>query len=197
MEDGLKSVRRSKAQGYDIDTWDDLEALYWFLASQPGGKHPDIDTLVWDTLTRLLRVALRNAVLGAAASDTSKDVIHATQRDWGVATDKYIFWISMFKKLPYHQIWLCQERTTSDDVDVAGYEGFPDLSKALRNYILGDADVIGRFEKRMNLEEGNVDFVFNVAPSDIYLTGDRLNVLGTGMVNPSFDTILRLFKEAK
>ena len=196
-EFGLKSVRNAKALAYDIETWDDVEALYWFLANQPGGKHPNIDTLVWDTLTRLLRIALRHAVLGAAASDPSKDVIHASQRDWGTATDRFIFWIAAFKKLPYHQIWLCQERTTSDDADVAGYQGFPDLSRAVRSYIQGDADVIGRFEKRVNLETGDIEFVFNVAPSDVYVTRDRLNVLGNGMINPNFETILKLFKEAK
>src|SRR5690606_22364513 len=112
------------------------------------------------------RVAVRNAVLGEAEKDPTKDIINPTLKNWGDATERIIFWLSAFKKLPYHQIWLCQERATSDDVDAAGYLGFPDLSRALRNYIQGDADVIGRFEKRVD-ETGQVNFIFNVAPSDM------------------------------
>lgn len=194
MEHGLKSVRHTSALHYPVNEWADVEALYWYLAGQPGGKHPDIDTLVWDTLTRLLRVAIRNAALGEAEKDPTKDLMNPSIRDWGTATERIVFWISAFKKLPYHQIWLCQERTTSDDVDVTGFLGFPDLSRALRGFIQGDADVIGRFEKRMD-EEGKVHFIFNVAPSDMYVTRDRLNVLGNGMKNPKFETMLRLFRE--
>lgn len=194
IEHGLKSVRHTSALHYPVYEWADVEALYWYLAGQPGGKHPNIDTLVWDTLTRLLRVAVRNAALGEAEKDPTKDLVNPSLRNWGDATERIIFWLSAFKKLPYHQIWLCQERTTSDDVDVMGFLGFPDLSRALRGYIQGDADVIGRFEKRMD-EEGKVHFIFNVAPSDTYVTRDRLNVLGNGMRNPNFETMLRLFRE--
>lgn len=194
IEHGLKSVRHTDALYYPVNEWADVEALYWYLAGQPGGKHPKIDTLVWDTLTRLLRVAVRNAVLGEAEKDPTKDIINPTLKNWGDATERIIFWLSAFKKLPYHQIWLCQERATSDDVDAVGYLGFPDLSRALRNYIQGDADVIGRFEKRMD-ETGQVNFIFNVAPSDMYITRDRLNVLGSGMKNPNFEVILKLFRQ--
>src|SRR5690606_17425066 len=120
-EHGLKSIRHTDALYYPVDEWADVEALYWYLAGQPGGKHPKIDTLVWDTLTRLLRVAVRNAVLGEAEKDPTKDIINPTLKNWGDATERIIFWLSAFKKLPYHQIWLCQERATSDDVDAAGY----------------------------------------------------------------------------
>ena len=54
-------------------------------------------------------------------------------------------------------------KRTSDDVDAAGYLGFPDLSRHLGITFRGDADIIGRFEKRMD-ETGQVNFIFNVAP---------------------------------
>lgn len=193
FEDGLLSVRNSKAKFFKVDSWDDVEALYWYLASQ---KERQFNTIAFDTLTRMQQIGLRRVVLDSAEKDPTKDVVLPNQRDWGVMTQKMTYWLQMFRQLPYHQIWLCQERTTSDDSEMQGFMGFPDLSRAVRNYTWQFADVIGRMSKRMK-EDGTVEYILQTGASDVYVTKDRLNVLGAGMVNPNFEAIVNLMRGGK
>ena len=181
-----------------LRNFNDFELIYWLLR---GGKViPDkgieimlggipyvVDTLVIDTVTMLQNICLRAVVLKEQESDASKDAIAPTKRDYGIMTQRLSFWLFNIKALPLHKIWLCQERVSSDD-DAFGYTGFPALSSALRVFVCGQADVIGRTYLKQ-ITDAQAQFRIMFAPNETFITKDRTYKLGAAIASPTFPAI--------
>lgn len=215
MEDGTLSIRGSGALEYPkgdryVQRWEEVEALYWYLRTKadegeeafrkvfglkPGDGHEPI--LVFDTLTRMRQLILRQVIVGSTEFDPAKDILYPSQRDHGAVGQKMTYWLSAFADLPVHILWLAQERSGNEDAD-SPYEVFPDLPQSVRSYVMSDADVIGRTYKR-EIEKGDKKIVsyrvmFN-GPEE-YVLGDRTKKLPKAMANANvLHVIERMFSQ--
>ena len=185
---------------------DDFEALYWFLYNSKrhesgrglvvktsvGERH--IDTLAFDTVTRLKDKIIRSIVLGARATDSSIVIDRITIQQHGDAGTAINHWMTLFRDLPLHIVWVCQERLPGEDGD--GSLGIPDLPKSVRNFLQGDADVIGRTYKKTN-DEGRIDYRMYFGPTEEYVTGDRYKVLPAGIKDPSIRKVMTYIEKKR
>jgi hypothetical protein len=192
-KDGTFSVRDrgSKAKKFPIRTWKDFEDIYWYLKRNPD----KFDIVCIDTLTRLNELCVRDVVLGDKASDAElmdNDVIRVSLQQRGDISQKMIFWLNAYANLPLHKVWICQEASGENE----SYDVYPDLQRKIRNYVCADATIIGRMIIRMKQQvvDGVVkevpQYVLMVKPSEQYLSKDRTNVIGAGMVNPKIDKLI-------
>lgn len=206
-EELRKLVRERKIKEVPITKWEDFESLYWFLKSGkpllsgegievylPGTGKFVIRSIAIDTITKLQDICMRSVVLGEAAKDASKDVLSPTVRDWGIMSQKMRYWLAAYKDLPVYKLWACQERTNTDDLELDGFLGFPDLSKSLRNFVCGEADIIGRMHIKQ-VESNKVQFRMLVGANQSYVTKDRTNRLGYAIANPKFSIIKQKLEE--
>lgn len=202
----LSAREMAGAKKISLRNFNDFELIYWLLRSgkvipnkgieiKLGGTPYLVDTLVIDTVTKLQNICLRAVVLKESEADASKDTITPTLRDYGIMTQRLSFWMTNIKALPLHKVWLCQEKTSSDDLEVTGYTGFPDVSKALRNFLCGEADVIGRMYLKQ-VTGGQAQFRVMFAPNETFITKDRTNKLGAAIANPTFPAIRNLVFDA-
>ena len=196
-EDGTRTLKGKGFKGkfVHINTFDKFEQAYWYLAKEaalPASKRK-FDTVAVDTLTRLVQVCLRHEVMEAQKrSVVDEAVISLTQRDYGNMTQRIFYWLGNMFALPYNFIILCQERTTTDDADMAEYQGFPDLPRALRNLVLGDMEIVGRLYVDRDAES-KPRFRMTTHPSDMYWTKDRTGSIGR-KTNPNFEEILKIYR---
>jgi len=197
-KDGTFSVRDrgSKAKRTKIKSWQDFENLYWYIRRNPY----KYKILCIDTLTRLRELCLRSVVLNKKEIDAElkdKDIVRVTLPQHGDIGQRMIFWLNAFAELPLHKMWICQEASGSEDKDVANVDAYPDLPRKVRTYVCSDATIIARMEKRFKTEVDKtgkeivtVKYCMLVKPSESYLSKDRTNVLGTGLVNPKIDKLI-------
>lgn len=81
---------------------------------------------------------------------------------------------------------------------------YPDLSRKIRVYVCSDATVIGRMMIKLLDDVGEdgqpvqiPSFRLVVAPSEKWLSKDRTNMLGKGVVNPKIDALINKIYEEK
>lgn len=195
IEDGtrtLKNVQGFKGKVLRISSFDDFEKAYWMLQKNSYG----FKTVAIDNLTRLVQLTLRHEVLETQKkSVVDEAVIQLTQRDYGNMTQRIIYWLSAMFALPLNFIVLCQERTSTDDADMAEFQSFPDMPRALRSFVLGDMDIVGRmYLKIADDGSGKVAFRMEVGPNEQSWTKDRTASFGQSVGNPTFDKIHKKFK---
>lgn len=193
---------RYKAKKFPVNTWGDFEKIYFYLKANVH----KYDVLAIDTLTRLLELCVKNIVLGETrAEDTElmdKDVFKVSLPQRGDIAQKMIFWLDAIRKLPIHKVWLCQEANNTND-DSITHDIYPDLQRKIRNYVLADATIVGRFDvvmKETLTEKGTIktpQFRFIVKPDDTVYTKDRTNALGNGLANPTMTKLLSLVYKKK
>lgn len=201
IEDGTITIRKmgnkGKIKKLPIINWQSIEDAYWMLHSgTPTAEGIVIKTktgnflvraVVFDTLTRLVQVCLRSVVLGAAATDPSKDVVSPTLRDWGIMSQKIQYWLMQFEELPVHKVWLLQE-TSMGETDDEEFAIFPDMNRALRNFVQSEADVIGR--TCIVKYEGQSVHALKFGANTRFITKDRTGDLGKTWINPRLDKII-------
>lgn len=194
-KDGTFSLRQmsGRAKKVAIKSWSDFEQLYWYLKRNPG----KYKVITLDTLTRLQELCIRDVVLGEKAKDIElmdKDVIKVTLPQRGEIAQKMVYWLNAFNSLPIHKVWLCQEGSGAEDADVKDVDVYPDLSRKIRTYVCSDATVIGRMSIKMKDNgDGTETPVFRliVAPSSKWLSKDRTQLLGKGIVSPKIDDLVQ------
>jgi hypothetical protein len=200
LEEGTLSIRGSGASEYPkskdkVETWEEVEALYYYLKAQADAGTLKYDILGFDTTTRMRQLILRHVVLGSAAFDPTKDVMTPMLKDYGTAGQKMIYWLAAFSTLPMHQVWLVQEKSGGEgDDEMSGYDIYPDLPTQVRNYVLGDADVIGRTFKKTVEDKTTgkpvTQFRIQFGPSENILTGDRTGNLPAVVVGANLRAVL-------
>lgn len=200
MEDGTASIRDSGADQWDVHSWQDVEDLYWYVKQGLEDGDFPYTTLGWDTLTRLFDIVLRNIATGSDGFDPENDIMQPTIRDYGLATQRLKYWIAAFHALPINHVWLCQERSGMAEDTEDAYDIVPDLPQALRAYIVGDCDVVGRTFIRSVVDPKTnrqvPSFRLLVGPNEKAITGDRYKVLKPVIANPKLpDIVSKIFGE--
>lgn len=187
-----------------------LEQIYWMLRSckphesgrglwvptKLGLRH--IDTITFDTVTRLVFWALREEALGPThAPDLTKEMPKVTLPMRGDAYNWVTQWLLLFRDLPLHTNYLCQQREPNEkDAVPETVIGIPDMPPSVRNVIQGDADVIGRVFIK-NDDDGNAVARIQFGASEEYITGDRFFVLPKIVKHTTFRKLLSFVEKKR
>lgn len=180
-----------KGKVVTVESWNDVQMWYWILRTQ---KHP-FQTVVFDTMSTAAQLALTE-ILGekGVRHKGEKDPYKAEQDDYGRAGRVLNTWITMFKSLPLHVVFVCHERE-DDAPDEAEGEDIvrwfvPELQRSVRNYLLGQVSIIG-YAYRVS-RDGKISFrmAFD-RPGTV--AADRYGLLPRTLVNPTFDKIMEYY----
>ena len=173
---GTLSIRGNNVKGAHIKSIRDLERAYWYLAERPH----KYKTVIWDTTTELLWIAIAEC----------KDSLVPSQRNYGEAAEIINQWITNFKGLPMHVIFICQERRKDNDEDDDDVIIFPDLTPKVKSRLYQAVDIVGRmFIKEV---KGKPVPALQVGPHEFWKTKERSGVLKPRIIKPSISEIIEL-----
>lgn len=200
-EKGEDSV--TDVEGVDVlhmETWDELEELYWFL--EKGTKYKSV---VLDQLTGLQGLVI--AQLKEKKGQKPGDVF--SQRSYGQLAGQMTTWLLNYRDLitkGYHVCFLAHEKRTEppeeEDADRLNPEVMAALTGSIVNFVNGAVSVIGnqfiRETYDRKTKETTREFCMRVGPHAFYRAGMRRPVsagpVPDVLVNPTFDKLLRLSK---
>jgi len=206
-EHGTLSIRGKGLKGWRIEDWEKVEDIYWFLHS---GEH-DFETVVWDTGTQAADVCLE-WVMGVKSQYDSSAGTLVTRQDWGNMSKHMKYWVTKFRNLPMHKIFLFQEKSLDEeDVEEGSSLVVPMVSPAVRETVCAAVDIIARFElveKKVKMGKGENQKVkkvptyrMRIGPNATYHTkfrtpeGVALPEEYYFIESPTFDKVLDLYKK--
>lgn len=198
-EVGTTSIRRSKAEVYKLERFDQIDEVYWFLANK---KHP-YKFVAIDPITSLGGHAM-NKVLGEKIErDLTADPTQITQQDWGDTASLMRNVITKYKELAIEQGFIllisAHERRRDTDDEDSDYDFVigPDTQPAVKGTLMGQMDVIGRLyiqgidsEEIEEEETRQVERRILFGPHEFYESGDRSDNLPRVMRQPTMKRIM-------
>jgi hypothetical protein len=193
-EKGTRSTKGTGAHVFQVKTWDDVSALYWFLKA---GDH-DFDSVAIDTLTTMADLCMSRVLKEAADRDPTKDRKTPSMRDWGKVSQIMGPLMLAFRNLPMHVIFLAQERATGDPEEGEPIMHTVDLSRKVRGMALGCVEIIGRiYRKEVKTRNKKTKRVTSrwetrmlVGDHEEYDTKDRTFALGRIVRDPDMKAII-------
>lgn len=195
FEDGTTTLadkpKADRALQIPIRNRKKIEQVYWMLRrAKPGpdGKGLIIDTklgerhihtVAFDTVTREVFWVLREAVLGDKRAEDLTIVLGSKETYYarGPVYEWINNWMVLFRDLPLHTVYLCQEREPKADEAAGASLGCPDVPPSIRSIIQGDVDVIGHTRIKHDTESGEPAYLIKFGPDEEYVTGDRFSAL--------------------
>lgn len=198
-EKGTSSIKSKypTVDVYKLTEYEEIDEIYWYLANK---KHP-YKFVGIDPITRLGQHCMTWVLRDKSAKDLASDPFQPTQQDWGKTAELMRSVVTRYKALPdiFLMITAYERRRDSDDEDsdfdfVIG----PDAQPALKGYLMGQMDVIGRlYIKQLDQEDEEedeglikVERRLLTAPHEIYEAGDRSGKLPRVLREPTMKKIL-------
>lgn len=195
----------AKVEGLDVfeaQVWDDLEQVYWFLASGTS----KYKTVVLDQITQL-----QDLVMAKHRADEGMDPDEIlAKRDWGQISGLTKTWLLNFKDLidrGLHVVLIAHQR--EDDAEGEG-EGQltpsigPRLMPSVSSAITGAAGLIGNTfirERFLGTERTRVlEYCLRIGPHASYITKVRHSVDITTpdvVVNPTYEKLCAVIRGEK
>lgn len=208
--DSVTDVPGLKA--FAIETWDDLEQAYWFLAE---ADH-DFESVAIDTVTQMQDLAVREVV-----SQNKKNEKEAgnwgtlSKREWGEVSTMLKTWVTNFRNLPMNVVFIAQERVfnvdeESDTVDGAIMpEVGPRLMPSVASTLNAAVDLIGncfvretitrtRNKEKKLVETRKTQYCLRIGPHSVYVTKVRKPKsveVPSFLVDAEFDDLIELQKQ--
>lgn len=199
-EEGTTSIRsRKDTFVLKIETWEDLEEAYWYLAGPGADKFKSVAI---DTVTPLQDLALKKV--------TGEEGGLVSRRAWGEAASMMKTWIMAFRDLPMHIIFTAQDRETQSDEledDVILPEVGPYVMPSVAKILNASVGIIGQSYIREIMETvedqqvAQIKYCMRIGPHARYTTKLRRDpglttekVPGT-LVNPTFNKLMKLSVE--
>jgi phage nucleotide-binding protein len=177
---------------YHLNSWAEENDLYWWIKT---AKH-DYEVIVVDTVSSLAQLCMKH-VMREAAHDSSIDPAMPNKQHWGKVAQLMSTFLTDWRNLPYHVIFLAQERKWIEENDEDGEEGVlievtPSLSKAPLQTLLSVVGTIGRIYVRETEREGKKVFEHRMllGPHERYSGGTRIKGLPRVMREPTLQRIL-------
>lgn len=154
-EKGTDSI--SDVKGVDtisVESWDDFEAIYWYLAS----KEHEYKTVVVDAVSQLQDYAVEQAMKDENKSES--DIV--SKRQWGQAAGKMKSWLISYRDLideGINVIFLAHDRTTDgeegEDGELTPSVG-PRVMPSVASILTGSVKVIGNtFIRELHEKQAN------------------------------------------
>lgn len=197
-EKGTETIRKiPQIDVLSIDTWDDLEEIYWWLEKKDRGYR----TVALDQITALQGLAMDwiREENNMKVSDTF------SKRDWGQISGMMQTWLLNYRNLwnkDMHVCFVAHERSTEagEEMDqmidpTVGARVMPSLSSFLNGAVstIGNTFIRERHIKKDNKRIRKVDYCMRIGPHAIYTTKVRKPPDGPPipdvLVNPTFAKI--------
>lgn len=199
-EEGSSSISKTEADVYKLTRWEEIDEVFWFLSTQDHGYR----FVCIDPITRLGQLAM-NFVLEQEGRTSPQ------QQDWGTTSQLVRGAVERYKALCLEKkmfliVTAYERRRDSDDEEsVYDYVIGPDAQPAVKGFLMGQMDIIGRlYIKRLESEdedgdEGLVQVERRIlfGPHEIYESGDRSDNLPRVMREPTMAKILRGIRNRK
>lgn len=171
-------------------TFEYMEEVFWQTKDRLEKSPGSVGGFVWDSVTEIHQVILRNlvdkAVAEAERRGVDRDRWFKEQGDYGTMADQVTELIRRFRDLPCHFAMTALERR---DVDKqSGKVAYnPAVTPALQTAMGGIPDLVGH----CIVEEvsGTEQFVGNFSAAGVYSGKDRYRVLPMRLVDPTFARI--------
>lgn len=176
-----------------VTSWDDVAKWYWILKTQ---KHP-FTAVAWDTATMAMELALQQVLGEKVARNPKRSAYKAEQDDYGRAGRIMRTWITNYRGLPMHKIWVAHERVDDAPDEETGTQEIewyvPDLQPSVRSYLLGLVSLIG-YSYVGRTKKGGLSYrmAFDRRAT---LAADRYGVMPRAMANPTWDKVLEAYRE--
>lgn len=195
-EKGTDSV--SNIEGLDviqIDTFSELEEVYWYLLSEEGKKYKSV---IIDQISQL-----QDLIMDHVMREEGKDVM--SQRLWGNVSGLMKTWLFNYRDLidaNINVLFIAHDRTTDVDSDSSEDQIDPSVGPRLMPSVAGTLNgavkVIGStFIREVFSDDGSrgVEYGMRTGPHAYYTTKLRVPT-GTAVPewigNPSYDKIMAL-----
>lgn len=205
-DDSVVGVKKLRVR--DIVTWDDFEETYWYLESHPD----EYKTIILDTVSQLQQLLLvKVAKLAGDKKDRAGNWGTVSQRQWGDVAAQMKSWITRFRDLPMHTVFIAQDRVFAGGDEEDGNnqidpEVGPALSPSIAKHLNASVHFIGNtFIRRRILKmkpvKGKsekvekIDYCLRVGPNPVYMTKIRkpkTTLPPSVITNPTFDKILEI-----
>jgi hypothetical protein len=197
-EEGYKTVKKKPGiRLLQIETWDELEEIYWELH---GGL--DYESVVIDQVTAMQALAMAGVreELGMKPSET------LSQRSWGKISGRMQEWLFNFRELTkkgYNVCFLAHERlrdaNEEDDERIAPSVG-ANLMPSIASYLNGAVSVIGNsfIRERVDKKEKtrHTEFCMRVGAHPYYAAKIRRPVASGPapdvIVNPTYEKVMKI-----
>src|SRR5690625_556734 len=176
-----------------VSSWDDVANWYWILKTQ---KHP-FEAVAWDTSTIALEMALQQVLAEKVQRRPDRSAYKAEMDDFGRAARIMRTWITNYRSLPMHKIWVAHERVDEMPDEATGtteVEWYvPDLQASVRSYLLGLVSLIG-YSYVARTKAGKLSYRMAFERPGT-LAADRYGVMPRALANPTWGKILEAYKE--
>lgn len=192
-EEGTRSASGSGSDVLEVNTFDDVAHIYWWLKA---GNH-EYRSVALDTVTALQNAALRKVLGEAEDRDPTRELAMPDRRIWGRANQLVKGLLLDFRNLPMHVIFLAQEREVKDDDDEESSTFHTvDLPAGSRATALGSVGIIGRIYLREVPRKGakakpEWEARMLVGPHEDYDSGNRINGLPVIVRDPTMPKFMK------
>jgi len=189
-EKGTDSIRGLGHKVFPAKTWDDLEGIYWYLAT---GKHK-FKSVVLDTVTQAMDLGMKKVL----ELDGHEGL--PIRKHWGQLTTMAKNRFIDFRNLPMNVLFLAQLKNVSEEDmdDAEPYARIPALSPSVRASLGAAVSVIGyqHIKEVMTEKKGKTkvgySYRMRIGPSSEVLTKVRIPKglsYPTILKDPSFSQI--------
>src|SRR5690606_31390960 len=115
-----------------VGSFNSVHLWEWILDTQ---KHP-FQAVAWATAKKATELAPQHVLAEKVQRDPRKSAYKAEQDDYGRAARIMRQWITMYRTLPMHKIWVCHERADDAPDEESGTQAaewyVPDLPPPVR-----------------------------------------------------------------
>ena len=199
-EQGTTSVRRDyDPQVYPVETWTELQDVYWYLAS---GDHP-YKSVALDGATAMQNLCMKFILGDEASRDASRDPDMPTRQAWGKLGELMKTQIVNYRNLPMNVIFTALQRSRVSGDGAADEEEMtigPACSPSVAGTLEAAVDIIGYLVTREVIlkkkETGKTRRVVRrklmVGPSERFVTKDRTGRLPNDITDPDLEAMIKL-----
>jgi hypothetical protein len=194
------SIPTDQIMRYRVETFDDLQNLYWQLKAKLDEEPGAFAGVVFDSMTEIQKKLLEGITNARYAKSVAqaqrggfevKDDPFETDRDeWGRMTEMCRRICRQFRDLECHTAFVCLDKRDVDKEGDGGVFYRPALTPAFATDLQGYVDVV----LHMSQEDAELDdfsrFIGLSVPIGKYRGKDRYGVLPPSMPNPTFDRVV-------
>lgn len=188
-------------------TFQYLEDLYWELAAKFSEDPDYVSGVVWDSITEIHKVLLRNVVnyqieravrrgesriKGAAPGDMLNQAF-TDLSDYGIMTDQVRTLLRRYRDLPCHFAVTALQRRDVDDDGRVVYG--PAVTPAVSNDLVGMVDVVIVKSIKEFADDGEDEYRGLTRPVGKFRGKDRFKVLPKYLVDPFADRVVAYINE--